>query len=229
MIKSAFACLAVASLAAVGLAACTSNTDDPSSSEEPSAAVQDEELRKSITACKVDSDCVAVPRGGCCDNGWKEAVNKHHVKAYENATKCKASPPPLCPMYVVNDTRVARCDADTHQCKMVVADTAAIQGEWGADGAILNVTGGTGEIEFGCGQASIDSFTFSSAQSFTATGSYTRGTGVMPPPGMEPKPEPATFSGQLSGNTMTLTMTVAGNASTYTFTKGRQITLLRCL
>lgn len=228
MIKSAFACLAFASLAAVGLAACASNTDDPSSSEEPSAAVQDEELRKSITACKVDSDCVAVPRGGCCDNGWKEAVNKHHVRAYQNATKCKLSPPPLCPMYVVNDTRVPSCDAATHQCKMVVADTASIQGEWGADGAILTVTGGTGEIEFGCGHASIDSFTFTGS-SFTATGSYTRGTGVMPPPGMEPKPEPATFSGQVNGTTLTLTMTVASYTSSYTFTKDRQINLIRCL
>jgi hypothetical protein len=229
MSKTAFAYVTISALAAFGLVACAATSDDGAPSDEPSAAVQDEELRKSITACKVDADCVAVPRGGCCDNGWKEAVNKHHVKAYANATKCALHPPPLCPMYIVNDTRVPRCDAATHRCTMVAVDTAAIQGEWGADGAILTVSAGHGGIEFGCGAASLDAFTFTSPQSFTATGTYTRGTGVMPPPGMEPQPEPATFSGQVTGDTMTLSMTVAGNTSTMTFTRNRQVNLIRCL
>lgn len=101
----------------VGAAAC-STSSDPSPSDDPTADVQDEELRSSITSCKVDSDCVAVDRGGCCHNGWLEAVNKHHVRAYENATRCKVHNM-MCPMYMVHDTRVAQCNTGTHKCEMV--------------------------------------------------------------------------------------------------------------
>jgi hypothetical protein len=116
-IKSAFSFFAFAALASFSVIACTASTDD-SSSDDSSSSVQDQELKKSTTSCNVDDDCVAVPRGGCCSNGWKEAVNKHHTKAYENATKCK-NPQQICPMFVVLDQRVAQCDTGTKQCKMV--------------------------------------------------------------------------------------------------------------
>jgi hypothetical protein len=86
-----------------------------------------------------------------------------------------------------------------------------------------------GNIEFGCGSASIDSFTFSSATTFTATGTQTAGSGVQFPPGMGPQPQPATFTGHLAGNTLTLEMTVGANTSTLVFTTDRQINLFRCL
>lgn len=102
---------------AAGAVACSTSTD-PSPSDDPSAEVQDQDLRASITSCKVDDDCVAVPRGGCCSNGWMEAVNKHHVRAYENATKCTVHNM-MCPMYMVHDTRVAQCNTGTNKCEMV--------------------------------------------------------------------------------------------------------------
>lgn len=109
---SVFALAITTSLAA---AACAANTD---ATEDPTAEVQDQELKKSIQACNTDDDCVAVPRGGCCSNGWMEAVNKHHTKAYENATKCTVHNM-MCPMYMVHDTRVAECNGSTKKCEMV--------------------------------------------------------------------------------------------------------------
>jgi hypothetical protein len=70
-------------------------------------------------ACQVDSDCVAVPRNGCCNNGWKEAVNVAQKDAYAASFTCPHRHP--CPMYMVRDQRVPRCDTNTHLCAMVRA------------------------------------------------------------------------------------------------------------
>ena len=224
-VKSAFSFLSLCALASFGIVACSADTDDASA--EPASEIQDQELRKSITSCSVDADCVAVPRGGCCSNGYNEAVNKHHTKAYENASKCKLFPHPMCPMFMIHDTRVAECNTGTKQCQMIAI--ADINGSWGATNAIMTVSDGHGDIEFGCGSASLDAFTFSNPTTFTATGTHTAHTGVQPPPGHEPQPQPATFSGHVSGNKLTLVMTIAGSKSTLIFTKDRQINLMRCL
>jgi len=223
-IKPALSFVALAAFASFGFVACSASTDE--GSEDPTAEVQDQELRKSITACSVDADCVAVPRGGCCNNGWNAAVNSHHTRAYANASKCTLSPRPMCPMYIVHDTRVAQCDTGTSQCKMFAIP---IQGSWGADAAILTIADGLGNIELGCGRASIDAFTFSDPKHFTATGTHTRGTGVQPPPGMEPQPQPATFTGHIVGTKLTLVMTVGSSSTSFTFTKDRQVNLIHCL
>ncbi len=68
-------------------------------------------------ACQGDSDCVAVPRVGCCHNGWKEAVNVAQKDAYAASFTCQTRP--LCPMYIIRDMRVPRCDLHTHLCGMV--------------------------------------------------------------------------------------------------------------
>jgi hypothetical protein len=110
-----------------------------------------------------------------------------------------------------------------------VNDAAAILGSWGATGAIMTVSDGHADIEFGCGSASLDAFTFTDPTTFTATGTHLAGSGVQPPPGHEPQPQAATFSGHVSGNKLTLVMTVGGSKSTLTFTKDKQINLIRCL
>jgi hypothetical protein len=69
-------------------------------------------------ACQSDSDCIAVPRNGCCHNGWKEAVNVAQQDAYRNSFTCPQAHP-ICPMYIVRDARIARCDVGAHLCKMV--------------------------------------------------------------------------------------------------------------
>jgi hypothetical protein len=80
-----------------------------------------------FTSCQVDDDCVAVPLGGCCNNGWKFAVNRDDVDAYDDATACH-QPRPICPMYIVHDTRVAECSHTTSQCEMVQIDDIACGG-----------------------------------------------------------------------------------------------------
>ncbi len=120
-IKSVLSFVALASITTFSVVACQANTD-ASPDDDETGSVQSEELKKSITSCSVDDDCVAVPRGGCCQNGWNEAVNKHHTKAYANATKCTLNPRPMCPMYMVHDTRVAQCDTAKKQCKMFEID-----------------------------------------------------------------------------------------------------------
>ena len=70
-------------------------------------------------ACKGDADCVAVPRAGCCHNGWKEAVATSQKDAYARDFACPAGTRPICPMFIVRDMRVAKCDAAAHLCTMV--------------------------------------------------------------------------------------------------------------
>jgi hypothetical protein len=71
------------------------------------------------TSCASDSDCVAVSAGGCCPNGWHDAVNVGSVDAHAEATACTITPHPICPLAVIWDNRVAQCNQGTHQCEMV--------------------------------------------------------------------------------------------------------------
>jgi hypothetical protein len=112
--------VALCSLASLSVAACAATTD---TGDESAAGSTDDALKKSITSCHTDDDCVAVPKGGCCYNGWLFAVNKHHVAQYEAATKCTVTPHPICPLYLVHDTRIAACVSNV--CEMVEADAGS--------------------------------------------------------------------------------------------------------
>lgn len=68
-------------------------------------------------SCTADADCVAVPKVGCCHNGHLEAVNQQSRDAYKNSFTCEKKHP-ICPQYIVKDTRVAKCDATAHKCEM---------------------------------------------------------------------------------------------------------------
>jgi hypothetical protein len=111
------------------------------------------------------------------------------------------------------------------KCEKVVS----LAGEWGADGAILTFENGGAQIELGCGTAKLDSLTPTGASTFVADGSISRGTGVELPPGLSIEPVPATFELSVSGNSLTLEETVEGQTTKFSFTKGRQINLIRCL
>src|SRR5277367_1977951 len=104
-----FSALAVfATLASVG---CSASDDSASS---------DQDLKAGVYTCKVDSDCVAISKGGCCPEGWKVAVNKGKITTYEASHTCDEKT--ICPLFVVDDTRVAECDTDTNKCVMVDPD-----------------------------------------------------------------------------------------------------------
>jgi hypothetical protein len=81
--------------------------------------VPDAGATAAFQACQADSDCVAVPRVGCCNNGWKEAVNASQKDAYAASFTCAKRRP--CPMYIIRDMRVPKCDPGTHLCQMVNA------------------------------------------------------------------------------------------------------------
>jgi hypothetical protein len=71
-------------------------------------------------ACNADADCVAVPRVGCCHNGWNEAVAVSQKDAYAASFVCPEAHP-ICPMFLVRDARVPRCDQATHLCELVAS------------------------------------------------------------------------------------------------------------
>ena len=68
-------------------------------------------------ACSADSDCIAVPRVGCCHNGWKEAVATSQMNAYAASFVCP-DPHPVCAMYLIRDAREPQCDRATRLCRM---------------------------------------------------------------------------------------------------------------
>jgi hypothetical protein len=71
----------------------------------------------SFLACSADADCVAVRKNGCCNNGYKEAVNASSVAAYEASFVCP-DPHPICPMFRIRDDRVPVCNT-SHQCELI--------------------------------------------------------------------------------------------------------------
>jgi hypothetical protein len=71
--------------------------------------------------CAVDADCVAVKRNGCCNNGYKEAVNASSAAAYEASFVCP-DPHPICPMFRVRDERSPECNEKAHECELVKPD-----------------------------------------------------------------------------------------------------------
>jgi hypothetical protein len=70
--------------------------------------------------CTFDSDCVAVAKNSCCDNGFMEAVNQASVSAYKASFTCATKQ--VCAMFRVVDDRVPHCARDTHKCELVRPD-----------------------------------------------------------------------------------------------------------
>lgn len=73
------------------------------------------------TSCKVDADCVAVSKGGCCPNGSKVAVSVGAEDEYATFAACH-EPPHVCPLFVILDKRVAQCNTGTKKCEMVAPE-----------------------------------------------------------------------------------------------------------
>jgi hypothetical protein len=69
-------------------------------------------------ACKLDSDCIAVPRAECCSNGRMEAVSSKEADAYERSFTCPDAHP-ICAMIRFIESRVPLCDNSTRECSMV--------------------------------------------------------------------------------------------------------------
>ncbi|MDB4967767.1 MAG: hypothetical protein JWN44_3456 [Myxococcales bacterium] len=110
---------------AVGLIGCgagqAGSTQDLTAAEDTDSGKEDSARKNSHPSyykCAADADCVAVEKAGCCPNGFLVAVNKDKVKAYNTTFACQTAPQ-VCPLFVVNDKRVAQCDFQKHQCQMI--------------------------------------------------------------------------------------------------------------
>jgi hypothetical protein len=93
-------------------------TATPRPSASASAAPSASSAPDPIYACQSDADCVAVPRAGCCNNGYKEAIARGQEEAYRAAHPC-ARKRMICPQFVINDRRQPLCDSAEQQCVMV--------------------------------------------------------------------------------------------------------------
>ena len=76
------------------------------------------EAQQDYLTCTGDSDCIAVPKAGCCNNGYRAAVNKNKVEEYRAANTCKLDHP-ICAQFIVTDRRIPKCNRTSHQCEMV--------------------------------------------------------------------------------------------------------------
>jgi hypothetical protein len=90
----------------------------PSGAANPSPGAS---LGSPFSACSSDGDCVAVRKNGCCNNGYKEAVNAASAAAYQASFVCP-DPHPVCPMFRIHDTRLPECNVSRRQCEMVRAE-----------------------------------------------------------------------------------------------------------
>jgi hypothetical protein len=102
-----------------GATAQSSDASSPDASPDPSAPVVADAggAPARFRACSADADCVAVPRVGCCHNGWNEAVAASQKDAYRASFVCPEAHP-ICAMFIVRDTRVPQCDPAAHLCAL---------------------------------------------------------------------------------------------------------------
>jgi hypothetical protein len=104
-------------VAAAAPVAASVSAPAASATAAPAAGTADTDVGLQFRACASDSDCATVPRAGCCNNGWNEAVAASQKDAYAQANACTRKRP-MCPMYRVRDHRVAYCDSQAHLCTM---------------------------------------------------------------------------------------------------------------
>jgi hypothetical protein len=101
---------APAAATAAPTASATDTATSPVATPTPSDA-------NDYKTCAADSDCEAVDRAGCCNNGFKEAIAHGKGDAYRKANACTKKV--MCPQYIVRDTRTVACNATKHECEMV--------------------------------------------------------------------------------------------------------------
>ena len=108
------------------------------------------------------------------------------------------------------------------------------QGVWGGRGVALQITAAGAEVEFDCAHGTIKQRIISDEEGrFEVTGTFiTEGGPVrIPVDGAVPKGSPATYRGRITGEEMTLDVTVAGTGAKLTglsLVRGRPASLRKC-
>ena len=110
-----------------------------------------------------------------------------------------------------------------------VAPADVRAGTWGGDHLRLDVTSGGAQAEFDCAHATIsDRLTLDTTGHFAAAGQLVTEGG---PTGGTANARPARFAGSVTGDQLTLTVTLTDSnedVGTFTLTFGRQATLRKC-
>lgn len=104
-------------------------------------------------------------------------------------------------------------------------------GEWGGSHISMSVTERSAKIEFDCAQGEIfGPLTIDSEGKFHLQGTFTRERGGPVRADETRKAEPATYSGKVTGNKMTLTLKLSDSDESQTFTleKGKEAELFKC-
>lgn len=116
-------------------------------------------------------------------------------------------------------------------CAGVVADTAPLSGEWGGAHVALHLAPNGGTLDYDCAGGTIGPIIPGSGGRFTATGTHTPGHGGPDRLGDVPIAFPADYAGTVSGDRMTLTVTIEPDTALgpYTLRRDETATLLRCL
>ena len=113
------------------------------------------------------------------------------------------------------------------------AGTALPEGTYGGEHLVITVSTSGMFIEFDCARASFDGPISVVNGKFTAKGTFTRESGVQMDPDMMPPPQPAVIEGTVSGNAVTITITVDGDRSMqigpFTATRGKEPLLRKCM
>jgi hypothetical protein len=112
----------------VSLCAACSSSEAPSP-EPTSVATESNAVSPPAAAldagyfsCSANDECVAVPYiPHCCFNGFKIAVARSEAAAFEESESCDRKRV-ICPLFMVDDTRVPACNPRTHECEMVPRD-----------------------------------------------------------------------------------------------------------
>ena len=105
------------------------------------------------------------------------------------------------------------------------------RGEWGGDHISMNVGEGSAKIEYDCAHGYIQGpLVVDDQGKFRLRGTFTPERGGPVRLGDTPREQPATYSGELKGDTMTLILKIGDSDDTETFTleKGKAGNLVKC-
>ena len=103
-------------------------------------------------------------------------------------------------------------------------------GVWGGEHIRLEVTAKSATVEYDCAHGTIEGpLTIDGSGRFSLRGTYTLERGGPVRADEQPRSQPATYVGSISGNTMKLTVKVVDeDDETFTLEKGKQGELFKC-
>lgn len=105
------------------------------------------------------------------------------------------------------------------------------RGEWGGDHISMNVGERSAKIEYDCAEGEIQGPLVVDGQGkFELHGTFTMERGGPIRQGESSRPQPASYSGEIKGNTMTLILKISDSedAETFTLEKGKAGKLVKC-